>query len=112
MRLALTPASTPYAPASSASRIISAHAEAAIADTSWLRHAVAAAGVTRSATEPPSTTVAGPVPTHSAERPARVTVTVQRPVSHSRSREPPRSQASTTAPAVAGTATAAGRATH
>ena len=46
------------------------------------------------------------------DSPARTSVASQTTGSHIRSREPPRSQAMTAAPAVAGMATAAGSATH
>src|SRR3954451_2141682 len=68
--------------------------------------------MTSSATEKPRTTVAGPEPTQIAARPAAETTPDQATGSHSRARDPPRNQAIVSAPAVAGTATAAGSATH
>src|SRR6478752_4857731 len=106
------PARAPYTPVSSASASIISHAEAAIAEMSGLRQAVTAAGVTSSEIEHPSKSVSMPVPVDVDAVMATTRVSAQANGIQSRSRDPPRNQASPAAAAVAGTATIAVRATQ
>src|SRR6478609_3212020 len=88
------------------------HALAARADTSWLRHAVMAAGVIISAMENPSATVSGVEPTHGLAAAVVASTAAHAPGSQSRVRAAPHRQAMTRAAAVAGIPTNEGRATQ